>query len=161
MSFKIQLSVLYWERLSPPQSVAFRQRLPSPPYHRHSTFLVQTYTKLASFPRCHALHSLLLRHSKEPLYGSLLYQAHTPFVDRAISFFATLWMTPLPFLILEKNFSSRSLISSLFLSLSVPLHIHTVVQSWLPSAEQDPIHLSPTHTVPQPLPHLHQQLPPH
>ncbi|MPC56557.1 hypothetical protein E2C01_050519 [Portunus trituberculatus] len=58
--------------------------------HRCSTFLVRTYTKFASSPRCHALHSLLLQHGREPLHGPLPYQAHTPFVDRALSFFATL-----------------------------------------------------------------------
>ncbi|MPC89018.1 hypothetical protein E2C01_083946 [Portunus trituberculatus] len=62
--------------------------------HRRSTFLVRTYTKLTSSPRCHAFHSLLLRHGREPLYGPLPYKAHTPFVDRALSFFATLRVTP-------------------------------------------------------------------
>ncbi|MPC51186.1 hypothetical protein E2C01_045027 [Portunus trituberculatus] len=59
--------------------------------HRHSTFLIQTYTKLASSPTCHALNSLLFCHGREPLHGPLPYQAHTPFVDRALSFFTTFW----------------------------------------------------------------------
>ncbi|MPC36509.1 hypothetical protein E2C01_029968 [Portunus trituberculatus] len=71
--------------------------------HRRSIFLVWTYTKLASSPRCHALHSLLLQHSREPLHGPLPDQAHTPFVDIALSFFAILRVTPPPFFILEKN----------------------------------------------------------
>ncbi|MPC50535.1 hypothetical protein E2C01_044364 [Portunus trituberculatus] len=48
------------------------------------------YTKLASSRKSHAPHSLLLRHGREPLHGPLPYQVHTPFVDRALSFFATL-----------------------------------------------------------------------
>ncbi|MPC67724.1 hypothetical protein E2C01_061907 [Portunus trituberculatus] len=92
MSYKIQPFVSHWEHLSPPVcALQAEASLPSLSYRR-SSFLVRTYdyTKLASSPRCHALHSLLLRHSREPLHGPLPYQAHTPFVDRAVSFFGTL-----------------------------------------------------------------------
>ncbi|MPC38691.1 hypothetical protein E2C01_032202 [Portunus trituberculatus] len=89
-----------------------------------STFLVWTYTHLASSPRCHALRSLLLWHSREPLHDPLPYQAHTPFVDRAFSFFATLWVTPPPFLILEKT----SLGPWYPLSSSVSLSLQTSTQ---------------------------------
>ena len=65
--------------------------------HRRSTLLVRTYTKLASSPSCHILHSLLLRQSRAPLLGSLPYQAHTPFIERALSFFASFQVTPPPF----------------------------------------------------------------
>ena len=71
--------------------------------HRRSNILVRTYTKLASSPSCHALHSLLLLQDREPLHGPLPYQAHTPFIDRALSFFATLRVTPPSFLTLEKT----------------------------------------------------------
>ncbi|MPC28045.1 hypothetical protein E2C01_021238 [Portunus trituberculatus] len=89
--------------------------------HRRSTFLVWTYTKLASSPRCHALHSLLLRHGRDPLHGPLPYQTHTPFVDRALSFFAIL----LPLSSSLKNLSSGPLVPTLFLSLSLSLHTST------------------------------------
>ena len=71
--------------------------------HRRSTLLVRAYTKLASSPSCHALHSLLLRQGREPLRDPIPYQAHTPFVDRALSFFATIRVTPPPFGTLEKT----------------------------------------------------------
>ncbi|MPC66109.1 hypothetical protein E2C01_060253 [Portunus trituberculatus] len=97
-SFKIQPSISHWEHLSPSQSVPFRQNPPSPSLsHRRSTFLVWTYAKLTSSPRCHALHYLLLHHSKEPPHCPLPYQGQTPFVDRALSFFAIIWVTPPPF----------------------------------------------------------------
>ena len=65
--------------------------------HRRSTLLVHTYTKLASFLSCHALCSLLLRQSRRLILVPLPYQAHTPFVETTLSFFASLRVTPLLF----------------------------------------------------------------
>ena len=85
--------------------------------HRCSMLLVRTYTNLASYPSCHTLHSLLLRP----------YQTHTPCVERALSVFASLWVTPPSLLFpLEKAsplgpwFPLSSLIS-----LSFHTHTHT------------------------------------
>ncbi|MPC74055.1 hypothetical protein E2C01_068400 [Portunus trituberculatus] len=76
-------------------------------------------------PQYHALHSLLLWHGGEPLHGPLPYQANTPFVDRALSLFAILQVTPPPFLILEKT----SPLGPWYpLSSSVSLSLHTSTQ---------------------------------
>ncbi|MPC60924.1 hypothetical protein E2C01_054984 [Portunus trituberculatus] len=128
--------------------------------NERSTFLIRTYTKLASSPRYHALHSLLLRHSREPLHGPLPYQAHTPFLDRALSFFATLWVTPPPFLILEKT----SLGPWCPLSFSVSLSLHTSTQWSRPYSPYSSTHgttptSTPTPTAPASLP-LHPSVQP-
>ena len=71
--------------------------------HRHSTLLVCTYIKLASSPSCHALHSLLIRQSRAPLLDPLLYLAHMPFVERALSFFTSHRVTPTPLFLLSRR----------------------------------------------------------
>ena len=87
---------------SPISAIQAESSLPSLS-HRRSSLHVRTYTKLASSPNCHALHTFLLHQGREPLHGPLPYQAHTPFVDRALSFFATLRFIPPSFLTQEKT----------------------------------------------------------
>ena len=75
-------------------SQSSRQNPPYPHCHTNSPLCPHLYIKLASSPSCHAFHSLLFRQSSATLPSLKSFQAQSSFVERALSFFASLGVNP-------------------------------------------------------------------
>ena len=61
--------------------------------HKRRTLTVTTFHKLTASPH-HSLHTLLSQHRPAPLPAPPLLRPHSPFITRALSFYATLSVSP-------------------------------------------------------------------